>query len=140
MSTLGIVCSRMFILSCWKTLSGRSRSQSCWAGVMEGFWKWSKGVSENLYFLENEAEVQRVTSRGPQGASGSWNPLPGAPHTPHAMQEGLRLQAAAGSQAGLRLQSSENEQEESYKRQLHCSLTLQTRLAFPWQLLECIVL
>ena len=65
MSTLGIVCSWMFILSCWKTLSGRSRSQSCWAGVMEGFWKWSRGVSENLYFVEDEAEIQRVTSRGP---------------------------------------------------------------------------
>lgn len=56
------------------------------------------------------------------------------------MQEGLRLLAAVASQAGLRLQSSENEQEESYKRKLHCSLTLQTRLALPWQLLECIIL
>ena len=65
MSTLGVVCSRMFILSCWKILSDRSRSQSCWAGVMEGFWKWNKGVSENLYFVEDEAEIQRVTFWGP---------------------------------------------------------------------------
>lgn len=56
------------------------------------------------------------------------------------MQEGLRLLAAAGSQAGLRLQSSENKREEYCKGQLHCSLTLQTHLRFAgsfWNALFC---
>ena len=47
------------------------------------------------------------------------------------MQEGFRLLAAAGFQAGLRLWSSENEQEEYCKQQLCCCLTLQTHWALP---------
>lgn len=33
---------------------------------MEAFWKWSRGVSENVYFVEDEAEVQQVISRVPR--------------------------------------------------------------------------
>lgn len=47
-STLGVVCSWMFILSCWKALSGRSRSQSCWAGVRKPSGS-GGGVSQRIF-------------------------------------------------------------------------------------------